>query len=143
MASSSSLRLTFGSGIRFMMESRPETDTTAAGVVIPALSTHSLMPSLTTAGCLILPSAMTSRGNVTMACDFRAYPPFVGTSSAALIDRDPMSSPKIGVLFLRPNSAMRWLPASPPSGPTLGPGIQYFVHGRPWIHNGVGAGSEP
>src|SRR5262245_17017664 len=93
------------------MESRPEIETTAVVAVIPALLTHSLMPSLTAAGFLMLPSVMTSRASVTMAWDFRAYPPFVWASSTALIDRDPMSRPKVDVFFPRPNSAIGWLPA--------------------------------
>ena len=66
MASASSLVLTFGSGTRFTMESRPETEITAAVLTIPALRTHSLMASVTTAGFRMLPSVMTSRGKATM-----------------------------------------------------------------------------
>ncbi len=67
MASASSLTLTLGNGTRFTIESRPETETTAAEVAILALRTHSLIASVTTSGLRMLPSMMASRGSDTMA----------------------------------------------------------------------------
>jgi hypothetical protein len=55
--------VTFGSGTRFTIASRPETEMTALVPLIPAFSTHSLMASVTTWGSRIVPSAMTSRGS--------------------------------------------------------------------------------
>ncbi len=50
MASSSSLGVALGNETRLTIESRPETEITAAVLVIPALPRHSLMASLTIAG---------------------------------------------------------------------------------------------
>ena len=75
IASASSLAQTLGRGTRLVMASRPEIEMTAAVLLIPARSTHSLIASVTTAGSRTEPSPMTSRGSGTLAKDSRASPP--------------------------------------------------------------------
>jgi len=115
IASPSSFAVTFGSGTRFTIASRPETEMTALVPLIPAFSTHSLMASVTIWGSRIVPSAMTSRGSGTVAKDFSARPPLLWTSSTALTTLVPISSPNVVVFLPSPNSAIFGSRPSPDS----------------------------
>ncbi len=104
IASASSLAPTLGRGTRLVMASRPETEITAALLLIPALSTASLTASATMPGSRTVPSAMTSRGSGTRAKASRESPPLVSTSSTTLTALAPMSKPNVACFFPSPNS---------------------------------------
>src|SRR6266404_3588456 len=132
IASPSSLGVTLGSGTRFTIASRPETEMIALVPLMPAFSTHSLIASVTTWGSRMVPSAITSRGSGTIAKDFSARPPLLCTSSTSLTALVPMSSPNVAGFLPSPNSAIFGSRPSPDSDPASGSaGLAAPGEGRP------------